>query len=93
MKYLFVLSGIVLGVVQFLLLRKTTTMILAGKKGYIIIITAKLLIYAASVSVLMLFFREYILYCGIGLGAAMVLSSIINFALTDKSDNKGDDAS
>lgn len=93
MKYLFILFGVVLGAVQFLLLKKITSMILSGKKGYIIFIAAKLLIYAAAVAAMMLFFRDYLIHCGIGLGAAMVLGAIINFALTDKSENKGDDAS
>ena len=92
MKYLFILPGVVLGIIEFLLLRKMTSKILCGDKGFILIITAKIIIYAVSISVIWLFFRQYIAYCGIGLGAAMVLGAIINFLLSYKTDNKGDDA-
>jgi hypothetical protein len=92
MKYLFILPGVVLGIIEFLLLRKMTSKILCGDKGYIPVIAAKLLLYAAGISVVWLFFRQYIAYCGIGLGAAMLIGAIINFALTCKNDKKGDDA-
>ena len=93
MKYLFILFGVILGAVQFLLLRRFTSKILSGDKKVILIILAKLFIYAAAVAVMMLFFKEYVLFFGIGLGAAMMLGAVINFALTYKSENKGDDAS
>jgi len=92
MKYLFIIFGVLIGAIQFLLLRKMTSLILSGGKKFIIIIVAKLLIYAVCIAAALLFFRQYILFCGIGLGLAMACGSFINFVITDKSEKKGDDA-
>lgn len=95
MKYLFVIFGITVGLIQLFLLKKTADSLTAGKKDFLLFVLIKLVVYAGAISLLLLLFRGFILYAGIGLAAGMISGAFINFFITlqkGKNNEKGDDA-
>ncbi len=86
--------GAAIGVVQFWLLKIITHGVLTGN-GYLSVILGiivKLAVYTAAVAVMIIWFADYILPCGIGLGTAIIVAAVIWF-LTGrvKSKKTGDD--
>lgn len=94
MKYLFVILGIAVGMIQFFLLKKTVEYISAQNKKFLLFIILKLIIYALAVFLLLTFFGSFIIHAGIGLGIGMIAFAFINFIVSVskyKSNDKGDD--
>lgn len=91
MNIAFTVFGALIGFAEFFLLKKTVENITAGKKTFLFFILLKLLVYAGSVCLIMTVFKGYIVWAGIGLAVGMFTGAIINFAVSVKSNNKGDD--
>lgn len=75
-----VLCGILCGFMQFILLRKLTSFLLNGKTKAVLLITAaKLALYAAVLTVLLLFFPDQVILFITGLAGALILGAIIQY--------------
>jgi len=94
MKYLFIVIGVIIGSVQFILLSRISSSILDGKKDFLFLLPVKLVIYALALSLLFLFFKSHLSHAGIGFGIGLISGAFINFIITSKksnTDGKGDD--
>ena len=95
MKILFFAIGLILGILQLLLTKKTVDCLTEKNNSRLLaFIIIKLALYAGALSVMFILMREYLVYFGIGFGAGMIISAFANFVITvskDKSNNEGDD--
>ncbi|MBO4338683.1 MAG: hypothetical protein K5755_06620 [Clostridiales bacterium] len=95
MNILFFAIGILIGIIQLLLTKKTVECI-TGKNNsrLLIFVFIKLAIYACAVSVAYILLRDFFMPLGIGFGAGMIIGAFVNFIVEtgkDKSNDKGDD--
>ena len=91
MKFAFVLFGVLIGLIEFFLLKKSVDFITKGEQTFLLLIVAKLIVYAAAICVMLFVFPVYIIPSGIGLAAGMIAGAIINFVIASISSKKGDD--
>lgn len=95
MKILFFVIGLILGILQLLLTKKTVDSLAEKNNGRLIaFVIIKLALYAGALSFMFILMREYLVYFGIGFGVGMILGAFANFIITvnkDKSSKKGDD--
>ena len=74
------IGGAAFGCLQFWLLKRTVLFLQESPQKAILIMLLKLLLYAAAIAALFLWFRSRILPAGIGLAAGMLGFSVMNFA-------------
>ena len=94
MSFLYFIFGLVFGLLQFTLTKKTVENVTKGNKIFLLYILLKLLCYAGAVALVMTVLRDYLIPVGIGLAAGMASGAVTNMVFTlkkDNSNNKGDD--
>jgi len=95
MKILFFVIGLILGILQLFLTKKTVDCLTEKNNSRLLaFIIIKLAMYAGALSVMFILMRAYLVYFGIGFGAGMIISAFANFIITvnkDKSNKEGDD--
>ncbi|MBQ3817199.1 MAG: hypothetical protein II802_02870 [Clostridia bacterium] len=91
MLFAFAFFGAVIGFLQFFLLKRIIDFITAGNKSFFLFIFLKLTVYAIAICLMMLLFKDFIMWSGIGLAAGMISGAVINFVIAIKSNDKGDD--
>ncbi len=75
-----VLCGILCGAIQFFLLKKLTGFLLSGKTtAALLIAAAKLAVYAAALTVLLLIFPHRAILFVTGLAAALIIGTILQY--------------
>ncbi|MBE6688355.1 MAG: hypothetical protein E7588_03635 [Ruminococcaceae bacterium] len=77
---LFLIAGLIIGVVQFLLLGRITAALLEKKRHMAVYIAAKLALYIIFI-LLIFFFMPYFLYTAAGYGVGIIAGSFLNFAI------------
>ena len=78
-----VLCGILCGAAQFFLLKKFTACLLGGKtKPAFLFLAAKLAVYAAALTLLLLFFKSHALSFVTGLAGVLILGTVFQFIRT-----------
>ena len=73
-KIIFILVGLLIGVMQYGLI-KTAAKYTAEKKGGVFgVIAIKFLLYGIVATALVLWFKDYLLYCATGLATGILLT-------------------
>lgn len=79
------LIGFVGGVIEFLLLKRLTVFIIETKvKRAIGFFLLKLLVYALVLTATGIWFRDQLLYCGLGLVGVILICSLVYFLFMKK---------
>ena len=75
-----VLCGILCGTVQFLLLKKFTGFLLSGKtKPALLLLAAKLAVYAAVLTIVLVFFAKQAIFFFTGLAGVLILGTGLQY--------------
>jgi hypothetical protein len=75
-----VLCGILCGTVQFLLLKKFTCFLLSGKtKPALLLLAAKLAVYAAVLTIVLVFFAKQAIFFITGLAGVLILGTVLQY--------------
>ena len=75
-----VLCGILCGTVQFLLLKKFTGFLLSGKtKPALVLLAAKLAVYAAVLTIVLVFFAKQAIFFITGLAGVLILGTVLQY--------------
>ena len=77
MTYIFIAAGLVIGFLQYALL-KTLVNYMTEKKGAAGVAVIKVALYAVVAAVLLLWFKEYWMYCLAGVGAGILLTAALD---------------
>lgn len=74
------LCGILCGTMQFLLLKKFTGFLLGGKtKPALLLLAAKLAVYAAALTIVLVFFAKQTILFITGLAGALIVGTVIQY--------------
>ena len=75
--------GLLAGAAQFVLLKKTTALLLSGKPAKALpLVAAKIAVFVCLFAVVIIFFRQHIAYAGIGVAVPIIAGSVLNFVKT-----------
>ncbi|HWR24478.1 MAG TPA: hypothetical protein VN366_13450 [Feifaniaceae bacterium] len=84
------LIGAVCGVFELYLLSRLTLAVQNGRTAYILpLVLVKLLVLAAAFVPVILYFRDDLLWCGVGISASLIIGTVILNVVTQRS-GKGD---
>lgn len=76
LKIIFIIIGLFVGLLQYGLI-KTAAKYMSEKNGSVVgVIAAKIILYGIVAVALMLWFKEYLMFCAIGIGTGLVITAV-----------------
>lgn len=84
MNYVFILIGLVIGFLQYAMTKTATSNLSEKKGGALGIIAVKLAFYGIVAAALLLWWKEYVVYCVAGVATGIVITAIVDMVRGSK---------